>query len=206
MKKVILAMACMVAMCATIAQEKGNKKIGAELQYGNMLYTNYSATSVFSGYTESTLGNSMNANFMYYQSKNFAWTLSYFVDGANTSNLELDEMYGSWGFNFGYRYIATISEKSELYFGLKLGIVFANNRFTYMTDDYTISRVGFKFDWGLGYNYFVNPNAYIGISINYSGTNYFSDYKLPVEILNQSVNPKLGVQGLIFQVGIGAKF
>lgn len=206
MKKLILALACMLTMGVTIAQENNDKKFGAELQFGNMFYTNYSAISVFSGDAEPTLGQSYNANFFYYPSKNFAWTLSCFVDGANTSNLALNEMYGTTGFTFGNRYIASISDRSELYVGIGVGMAFANNRFSYMDKDYTINRIGARFNWGIGYRYFVNPNAYIGVSVNYSGTSYFSNYKLPVNMSNQSVNPKSGVQGLNFQIGVGVKF
>ena len=208
MKKLILVLAYMLTMGATIAQEKG--KFGMEINNGMSLFTNYSALSLFQDETAVSTCNLAEINLFYATKNNFTWTLSLFGNRGNTSNIALNETYGIHGLVLGFRRSAMVSEKSELYFGMGVGMAVVNNDF----DGYSVNRLGLKTNWGLGYNYYVTSNTYIGASINYSTIGCFSvmgglsipDMPLGADMTNYSLNQKTDVQGLNFQIGLGIKF
>ena len=206
MKKVIITLACMLTFGAMQAQEK-EKKFFMEAKVGMENFINYSAVSVFSDETANYCGGVEEINFGYRSSKNFAFELSLFMGGMFTSDITNNEYFHNNGLCFGFREYFSISEHSEFYYGVRMGMIYGRNTLNYQANDYKISRIGIKTQFVTGYNYHLSSKSYIGMSVNLPISGAFSNaYDMPTELSNFPANQRTGFFGFSINVGWGFKF
>ena len=88
-----------------------------------------------------------------------------------------------------------------------MGMTRCQNTLTYQNEDYKIVRYGIKTQLVTGYNYYITPRNYIGISVVFPSFGLFnSNGDIPTELSNFPVNQKTGLQGYSVNIGFGAKF
>ncbi len=208
MKKVIFTLAFMLAVGAMQAQEAEKEKtFFMEAKVGMENFNNYSAVSIFADETANYSGSNGEINLGYRFSNNSAIELSFFTGRINTSNIITNEYFHNYGFAIGFSKYFAITEKSEFYCGLHTGMIFSNNILSFQDNDYNVGRYGIKTNITVGYNYYIKPKNYIGISVAFPSYGAFqSTGDIPVELSNFSANQKLGFQGYSVTIGFGTKF
>lgn len=208
MKKVIFTLAFMLAVGAMQAQEvEKEKKFFMEVNVGMENFNNYSAVSIFDDETPTYSGPSTGLNFGYRFSNDFTLELSFFGSGMFTSDIVNNEHFYNNGVMLGFREYFSISEHSEFYYGVRLGMMHGRNTLTYQDNDYKIARNGMKAQFTAGYNYYLSPKNYIGVSVNFptcGALEYPND--IPDELSNFPQNRKEVISGFGINVLWGIKF
>ncbi len=208
MKKLVITLACMLTLGAIQAQEvEKENKFFMEAKVGMETFNNYSAISVFADEVANYSGTTTELNFGYRLPKNAAIELSLFSGGINSSYVAINEYFYNTEATIGFRKHFAITEKSEFYCGLRIGMTRCQNTLTYQNEDYKIIRYGIKTQLVTGYNYYITSRNYIGISLVFPSFGLFnSNGDIPTELSNFPVNQKTGLQGYSVNIGFGAKF
>ena len=208
MKKLLITLAFMLTLGAIQAQEvKKENKFFMEAKVGMETFNNYSTVSIFADGTPRYSGPSTELNFGYRSSEDFAFELSFFGSGMFTSDIANNEYFYNNGIMLGFREYFSMSERSEFYYGVRVGMIRGCNTLTYQDNDYKITRNGIKAQFTAGYNYYLSQKNYIGVSVNFPTYGaLMSANDIPTELSSFTPNPKEVISGFGINVSWGIKF
>lgn len=205
MKKVIVMLACALAISAASAQEKKGS-MAFELGIGTTHYGNYSPMSVFADPTDSyNLLATEYVSFGYRHSDGWYVGLTLNNDGGNTSFRSLNESFTNSSVMVDLREFFKLGDKIELETGVALGLLIHRNSFDYNNDHYSFTRFGGSGRFTLGMNYLIAENRTIGIRAMFPcyGAMWGDKPELPAGLL---ANDKTQTIGYSLQLCYGIRF
>lgn len=141
MKKVIVMLACVLAIGAASAQENNTKKFELGCNIGMTTFTNYSGISLFQDATDS-YSNWSEAIHLGYRINNTLLGIQAQYAILNTSAIALNETAMWWNFSLMLRHYIPIGGNWETLLGLRFGFSVLENSFKYLGDDYSRTRLG----------------------------------------------------------------
>lgn len=205
MKKLIVMLACVLAISAASAQEKKGC-MAFELGIGTTHYGNYSPMSVFSDPTDSySLLATEYVSFGYRHCNGWFVGLTLNNDGGSTSFRSLNESFTNSSVMVDLREFFEMGDRIELETGVALGLLIHRNFFDYDNDHYSFTRFGGSARFMMGLNYLIKENQFIGIRAMFPcyGAMWGDKPELPTGLL---ANDKTQTIGYSLQVGYGIRF
>lgn len=163
MKKVIVMVACLLAIGAASAQEK-NSGLMFSGGFGMSNYGNFPSVSVFADQTDAYgLIPSEQISVGYCHNKSWFVGLTLNYDNGSTSFQNLNERFKNTAILFDIRDYYPLGDKFELEVGAATGWLIRNNSFDYVGDHYSFTRHGFIGYFSLGLNYLFKEGHTIGV-------------------------------------------
>ena len=205
MKKIIVMLACVLAIGAASAQEKKGGLV-FECGIGTTRYGNYSAMSVFADPSDSySLLPTKYVTFGYRHSDGWFVGLTLNNDGGNTSFQTLNERFINSNILLDLRRFFTMTDRIELVTGVEMGLLIHRNTFDYDNDHYSFRRHGMSARYLMGLNYQLTKNQIFGIRVllPFYGSLTGDKPELPTGL---SANDKTRSIGCGFQFGYGIEF
>lgn len=205
MRKILVMLACMLAIGTMSAQEKKGG-FSFEGGVGTACFGNYSPVSVFADGTDrySLVGLS-HASFGYYGKS--GWFMGLSLDGASGSTAfnGFNESFDHITAMYDIRCIRKVSSKLELEAGVAIGLLVQNNSFDYAGNLYSFSRLGVSGQCQLQLNYLFTENLYMGFRIAYPCVGALMGDKpsLPAGLMP---NEKTQFSGYNMSVNFGFRF
>lgn len=204
MKKVIVTLACVLAIGAASAQENNTKKFELGCNIGMTTFSNYSALSLFQDATDS-YSNWSGAIHFGYRINNSLLGVQAQHAHFNTSALALDETAMWWNFSLMLRHYIPIGGNWETFYGLKFGLSVTENSFKYLGDDYSRTRLGMNGEFETGIHYRFDNGNHIGLRVafNLYGSHFDKDLNLPAGL---NANDKRFYGGYTLSLQYGIRF
>lgn len=202
MKKVIVMLACVLAIGAASAQENKTQKFELGANVGITTFNNYSALSLFQDAADSYSNWSESIHFGY-RMDNTMYGLKFGYSLFSTSAVAVNERCNQLNFGVMLRRYAKINNRFEGLFGLGFNATYWGNTFSYLGDDYSRSRWGMDAEFEIGLNYVLEDGNYFGVRAGYtvSGSTFKKDLDLPTG-LNANDKRTYGGYTLSLQYGI----
>ena len=201
MKKVIVMLACVLAIGAASAQEN-SKKFELGCNIGMTTFTNYSGISLFQDATDS-YSNWSEAIHLGYRSNNSLFGIQFQYAILNTSAIALNETAIWWNFSPMLRHYIPIGGNWETLLGLKFGFSVMTNGFEYLGDNYARTRLGIDGEFETGILYRFNSGNYVGLraAFNVNGSHFDKDLNLPAGLVANDKRT-FGGYSLMLQYGL----
>lgn len=205
MRKIIVMLACVLAIGAASAQEKKGC-MSFELGIGTTHFGNYSPLSVFADPTDSySMLATEYVSFGYRHNNGWFVGLTLNNNGGSTSFQSLNESFTNSSAMIDLREFFKLGGRVELETGVALGLLIHRNTFDYDNDHYSFTRLGTSACFLLGLNYLIKENQTIGIRALFPcyGAMLSDKPELPTGLL---ANDKTQTIGYSLQVGYGIRF
>lgn len=202
MKRFFLLIFGLTSIMAT-AQEKTNGLM-AEFSFGSTRYGNYSAISAFHDTTATySMIPTLQLSAGYRFTDDWFLGLSAKYDGGNSSSCALEEKFVNLGVLVDVRHYFSLSSRLEFELGAAAGLLVHKNKFKYLSQNYTTSRIGFDGSFFAGIKYEFKPNHYIGIkaTIYNVGTLFDKQDEIPMGLTSNARDVIIG-HGLLFSYGV----
>ena len=203
MKKVIIMLACVLAIGAAGAQENKSKKFELGVGFGMTTFNNYSALSLFQDAMPSYIAWGETIHFGY-RRNNGMLGLKFNCATFNTSAITLNETSGPLGFSLMVRHDASISKHFEIIFGVSCGLTAWVNTFSYQGTEYSRVRWCTNGECEIGLNYF-NDIGYVGLraGIIVTGRDSKKEMDLPAGLV---ANVRKNFDGYFIAMQYGVRF
>lgn len=201
MKKVIVMLACVLAISAASAQEN-TKKFELGCNIGMTTFTNYSGISLFQDATDS-YSNWSEAIHLGYRINNTLLGIQAQYAILNTSAIALNETAMWWNFSLMLRHYIPIGGNWETLLGLRFGFSVLENSFKYLGDDYSRTRLGMNGEFETGILYRFNSGNFVGLraAFNVNGSHFDKDLNLPAGLVANDKRT-FGGYSLMLQYGL----
>ena len=206
MKKVIIMLACVMAIGAAGAQENKSKKFELGFGFSMTTFNNYSALSLFQDATPSYTAWGETIHFGY-RRNNGMLGLRFNCATFNTSAIALNETSGPLGLNLMLHRDVNISKHFEVGFGVSCGLAAWVNTFSYLGLDYNRVRWCTNGEFEMGLNYMIDDIGYFGLRVGITITgrefNKDMDMDLPVDLV---ANVRKNFDGYFIAMQYGVRF
>lgn len=205
MKKVIVLLACVLAISTASAQEKKGG-FAIEAGVGTAHFGNFSPVSVFTDPTDSYgLVASEHISAGYYGNSGWYMGLTLGQVGGSTSFQNLNETFFDINALFDIRRCIKLNDKFELEAGAAIGLLVHNNAFDYANEHYSFTRYGASGHFSMGLNCLLKDGQYIGFRAMFPTFGSFISDKPALPTGLEATNKTQSV-GYSLQVSYGIRF